>query len=606
MAGNSKSGTLTQPNGGYTNISVSWSETSTSVSNNTSTISITGTMSYGNARWDVTNSGTLQIYWHDNRSNSDTLVNSRSFNELGYNTNSRSVSGSINVTHKDDGTLSGYAFAHWERQSSYGGYAPYSGDACTDWTALTTIARASQPSINSWPNNSPDFNIGDTITIHMNRKSSSFTHTVKINYSNTSTTIATGVTDNCTFNTSSIADALYALIPSATSYSGTISVTTYNGSTNIGTKTCAYNAKAVEANVKPTFSNFTYQDSNSAVTAITGNNQYLVQGKSTLKVTISSANKAVAKKSASISKYQASFGSLSASANYSTSDVNMTFSDNNFAVGSQNLSVKALDSRGYSTAVTKSVNVLAYAAPVINASATRQNNFENNTTLKIGGTYSPLTINSVAKNTIQSVKYRYKRQSETWGSQTWYDMTGLTVTPEGNYTTTDKPLTLSNTEAWDIEIEVVDRLSTVTVALVVSVGIPIFRIGTDGYVYNNENRILNTSDLPLGTNQLNWSELGRFAVNGGLCRLVEKSFSFSVINGDTYKELDASSAVPSGYTALGIVGRNMSGNGYTRGRITLEHINTAGKIALTIYSDYGSTQTWTYTPKILCIRTRNS
>ena len=278
-------------------------------------------------------------------------------------------------------------------------------------------------------------------------------------------------------------------MPNATSYSSTISVTTYNGSTNIGTKTCAYTAKAVEANAKPTFSNFTYQDTNSAITAITGNNQYLVAGKSNLRVVISAANKAVAKYSASILNYNASISGLSASADYATSALNIDFSSNAFTAGTQALAVRATDSRGYSTSVSKNVTVLAYASPVVNATATRLNNFENQTTLVIKGSYSPLTISGTAKNTILSVEYRYKKQStSTWGE--WTEMTGLSPTSAGAYTTTNKVLDLDNSSAYDFEIRVTDRLETVTATLVVSVGIPIFRIGTDGFVYNNEQPLM--------------------------------------------------------------------------------------------------------------------
>lgn len=394
------------------------------------------------------------------------------------------ASGSKTVTHNSDGSKSVGVSA--SLQDNVGSYFTGSGSLTM---GLTTIARASQPSINTWPDNSPNFNIGDTITIHMNRKSTSFTHTVKINYGSSSYTIATNVGDNCTLNTANIASQLYAQMPASTSYSNTISVTTYNGSTNIGTKTCAYTAKAVETNVKPTFSNFAYQDTNSTITTITGNNQYLVQGKSNLRVIISAANKATAKYSASILNYNASISGLSASADYTTSALNIDFSSNAFTAGTQTLSVRATDSRGYSTSVSKDVTVLAYVSPVINATATRLNNFENQTTLVIKGSYSPLTINGTAKNTVLSVEYRYKKQStSTWGE--WTAMTGLSPTSSGAYTTTNKVLDLDNSSAYDFEIRVADKLETITTTLVVSVGIPIFRIGTDGFIYNNEQPLM--------------------------------------------------------------------------------------------------------------------
>ena len=408
---------------------------------------------------------------------------SKSFNGKMYN-GTELASGSARIYHNNDGTKSFSASASIEQYST-GSW--YSGS--NSWT-LNTIARASQPSINTYPNNSPDFNVGDTITIHMNQAADSFTHTVKMNYGSSSYTIATGVKYNCTFNTSTLANELYALMPSSTNYGSTISVTTYNGSTNIGTKTCAYNAKAVEANVKPQFSDFEYADTNSAVTAITGNNQYLVQGKSTLAVTVPRIDRALPRMYTSMANYISSLSGKTVSAAYdSESDVVMTFSDNAFTPGTQTLAVKATDARGYSTSVNKNINVIAYSSPTIAATATRAGNFENETTLHIEGTFAPVTIEGTAKNTVTNVKYRYKKQStSTWGS--WINMSGLTPTSAGAYTTTNVVLNLANTDAWDIQVQTTDRFETSTASLTVSVGVPVFRIGTDGYVYNNEQPLM--------------------------------------------------------------------------------------------------------------------
>ena len=388
--------------------------------------------------------------------------------------------GQKTVTHNDDGTKSvGVSCSMIDNTSSY-----FSGSTSLTM-GLTAIPRASTPSA------SPStFNIGDTITINTNRASNSFTHTIKLTFGSYTYTVGTGVGTSISLNTANIANNLYAQIPNATSGTGTISCQTFNGSTSIGTKTCSFTAKAVEANAKPTFSNFAYQDTNSTITAITGNNQYLVQGKSSLRIIISSANKAVANQSATMSTYNASISGLSASANYSTSDLNINFSENSFVAGTQALAVRATDSRGYSTTVSRNVNVLAYANPVVNATATRLNNFENQTTLKVSGTYSPLTINNTAKNTVSSVQYRYKAQStSTWGS--WTSMAGLSVTSAGAYSTTDKVLDLDNNTSYDFEIKTTDRLGSTTVSLTVSIGIPIFRIGAnDGLLYNKEQPLM--------------------------------------------------------------------------------------------------------------------
>ena len=382
------------------------------------------------------------------------------------------------VSHNDDGSRTVYC-ACWLTDNA-GSF--FSGSTSYDM-GLTTIPRAA--TINSFTGNDVD----GTFKVTYTAKSSSFTHKLRISIPG----VVALQTNNYSSGTSfSLSASTIQYLYDYTTNSPTVRlgavIETWNGGTKIGESSELVNTCNI-TNANPTFSNFTYQDTNSTITAITGNNQILVQGKSNLRVVISSANKATANKSATMSSYSASISGLSATANYSTSDLNIDFSSNAFAAGTQTLSVRAIDSRGYSTAVNKDVTVLAYAAPVINASAVRQNNFENQTTLSVSGTYSPLTVNNTAKNTVSSVQYRYKKQStSTWGS--WTNMTGLTVAPAGTYTTTDKVLDLDNNSAYDFQVKTTDSLGSTTVALVVSIGIPIFRIGTDGYVYNQEQPLM--------------------------------------------------------------------------------------------------------------------
>ena len=83
------------------------------------------------------------------------------------------------------------------------------------------------------------------------------------------------------------------------SFTGTFAVTTYSGSTQIGsTSSKTATVQTTSANSAPTLSGFTYEDSYSTTTNITGNNQLFIQSHSTLKVTPGTAT---AKNGASIS-----------------------------------------------------------------------------------------------------------------------------------------------------------------------------------------------------------------------------------------------------------------------------------------------------------------
>jgi hypothetical protein len=227
-------------------------------------------------------------------------------------------------------------------------------------------------------------------------------------------------------------------------------------------------------NGNPTFSNFTYKDTNSKVTSITGNNQVLVKGLSTLQAVISSANKMVAKKNATAKNYVSTIDTTNISTNYSTNDLTIELGNINSS-GTQRLSIRAYDSRNNSTLVYKDITVYDYDKPVINATVTRLNNFENQTTLKVAGTYSKLTINNTDKNVVKTLQYRYRETNGTWS--TWKTLTS--TIKNGNFTCTDVILSLDNTKSFEFEIQAIDNLQTSTLSLKLAVGQAIFFISTN-------------------------------------------------------------------------------------------------------------------------------
>lgn len=243
----------------------------------------------------------------------------------------------------------------------------------------------------------------------------------------------------------------------------------------------------------PNFSNFTYEDISSAVLALTNNSQIFVQGQSHPRVIISVANKATANDGATITGYTASLNAESIQIPYSSSaDTVGVFSTNRpTASGTLALSVAANDSLSLAKSVSKNVTVIPWAAPTLTATATRQNNFENNTTIKISGTYSQILVNNTVKNTL-AVAYRFKKSTaSSWGS--W---TSKTVTISGsNFTVADFVLSFDNEYQWDIEVRAVDKFTTTTVALSLAVGKPIFFISRNKKVSVNRKPTNYNADL---------------------------------------------------------------------------------------------------------------
>lgn len=407
------------------------------------------------------------------------------------------------VNHNDDGSRVVYC-ACWltDNASSF-----FSGSTSYDMT-LSTIPRNSSGSFDK-----SSYKIGDTIKLNFDRKSTSFTHEGYIQFPDRDGWVwagekyFSGAGSSYTWTPSaSEIDALYARIPNATSATMWADCKTMNGSTQIGTFSCGPATMSVDPSVcSPVFTNFTYKDANSAVVNITGSNQILVQGKSTVEVTISTANKATARKSATMSGYRMSCGGAEAEQAYSTSQIVKNIGSPTQS-GTQNLTVTAFDSRLIQTPVSKQVTVIPYSAPTIVVSAARANNFEANTTFTITNAtkIAPVKVNNTRKNKVSEFKFRYKKASDTsWGS---YANITYTVSADGNITVSPFTRTLDNNYQWNVEFYIKDSFGTVTtVSLLVDVGIPIFRIGTDGYVYNQEHRILTVNDL-IPSNNINWSD----------------------------------------------------------------------------------------------------
>lgn len=395
------------------------------------------------------------------------------------------VQGDKWISHNADGT--GWFEAYADGAIYKAGYNSF-GKA--SWN-LPTIPRASQPSIKTFPNNTPDFNLGETITIHMNAVNGSFRHTVYFLYGDKTYKIAENVGANCQFNTNLVAEDIYKITTSKKAYSGQIKVDTFLNGSLTGSKACHYNAHLVD--VDPAFTDFTYFDSNATTKVITGNDQVFIQGQSRLSVKIAKEKKAEAKKYATMTKYLASAFGISVTKNYSaTSDIQIDIGAVN-ASTNQVVSVSAIDSREFATTKTKNITVIPYSRPTINVSASRKGNFENETIAKISGNIASLKIGNIEKNGVLSLKCRTKSSVDSnFGPA---QNIPFTLGSDMILRVPDFHIALDNTLKHTLEFEIADKLSSVKVYVEIDVGIPIFRISTKTKkLYNNEERVLTERD----------------------------------------------------------------------------------------------------------------
>ncbi len=314
--------------------------------------------------------------------------------------------------------------------------------------ALTTIPRASSISCSGG-------NIGSATTISISRASSSFTHTLI--YSFGSLTNRTIVTKTSSTSVSwTIPTAFYAQIPNSNSGTVTLTCWTYSGSTLVGTSTTTCAVKVTNSNPTFTASQLTYLDSNSSVVAITENNQHIVRNQSNLKVTYTAAT---GKNSATISSYVITFNggtqTKTAAATIDYGKVNLS--------SNATVSVKAIDSRGNSTTISKTIQIKDWVLPSATITAGRVNNYEDTTKIK-----ADVTISSVnSKNAITSLVCRYKKVSDEYFS---------TDVPMTNHT--EITISIDKLYAWDFQIAIADKFGSTTYNFTIAKGMPIMFIDT--------------------------------------------------------------------------------------------------------------------------------
>jgi hypothetical protein len=266
-----------------------------------------------------------------------------------------------------------------------------------------------------------------------------------------------GTADRTVVLTSSERTELLTAMANMKSFTGTFAVTTYNGSTQIGSvssKTATVTTTA--ANSGPTLSGFTFADSYATTTAITGNDQLFIQGHSKLTVTPGTATP---KNQATITNYTATCNGVSVS---NTTGAALTVGPVSKS-GTVAVVLTITDSRGYTASVTQNITVLAYAKPKVNSLTLRRtNDIEAEMQLVFNGSISAITVDSVQKNSLLYVRYRYKATSAT--SYSSYVSILSAVTQSGtSFSYSNLELrSLASDQSWDVHIQIRDQLNSLS------------------------------------------------------------------------------------------------------------------------------------------------
>ena len=412
-------------------LQIAWTVDSQSVANNTSTVTakvqLVSTGSSYTINSSASKSGSLTI--------NGTKYTFTFTAALSGNQTKTIFQKQVTVAHAANGTktcaFSATAGINVTLSGTYYGNVTASGNG-----TFNTIARASTiSSVTS----SVSVNGTNTCTVAITRASSSFTHTVVFSFGTYSKT-TTGVETSTSY---AIPTSWLNAIPNATSGTAKVTVTTYSGSTKIGSAVSKNFTVTVPATVKPTISSVAVADTTTNQ-ATYGN---MVQGKSKAKFTITAAGAL----SSSITAYKTVFeGKTYTGATPTTNAITGS--------GSVSATITVTDSRGRTASFTKTWTVVAYAAPkIISFQGYRclEDGTENydGTFLSLAVNYSIAAVNNKNTNTYA---IEYKLQSAT----TWEPLTNGTGYALNTSIISEKGI-LSTESSYDVRLSITDSFGTV-------------------------------------------------------------------------------------------------------------------------------------------------
>lgn len=412
---------------------LSWTATQ-SIANNTSTISWTLKAVGAGTMWEAERTVYVNIDGASVYSKTDYVERYAGTVKTGTTT----------ISHNSDGTKSFTV--------SLGAAVYYSNVTCTGSATFTldTIARASGLSVSNGT-------LGTAQTITADRKSSSFTHTLQWSCGSYSGTIATKSTATSWSFTPALKLANGA--PNGTSVYCTFTLTTYNGTTLIGSVSKSV-WHTIPTSVKPSVSSVAISDGNGYADTYGG----YIQGQSTLHIVVTAAG-----------AYSSTIKSYSTSANGST------YTSSDFTTGalkssgSMRIKTTVTDSRGRTATKTSSVTILPYSVPKITSLMVHRcdsDGTENDrgTYAKVSFVYSVTSLSDQNQNTAV-LKYK-KSSNTTWStakiSPTSYNMDSSVIIPA------------DDAYSYDILLAVTDSFTTSSVQTTVSTGYCLYHIPATG------------------------------------------------------------------------------------------------------------------------------
>lgn len=422
-------------NGRY--LTLSWSLTGQNPADNTSTIS-----------WSLRGAGSSPEAYY-NAGNFKVIINNvtvyQSATRIRLYNGTLVASGSLTISHYPDGQKD---FNASVEAGIYTVAVNVSGQGSFTLPPITRYATLiSATDFNDDQNPSCEFNNPTNAKLQF-----------KITVGSTDVVVRNNVTDAVSPYTFELTDnernALRALCADSQTLEVKITIATYSGSTPANWQYLTRKMTIVDA--LPVASGISYKDNNPTITAITLNDQIIVQNQSSLLVSISSIT---AKKQASLVSAWVLINGVSSSVSLSGSTAsNVSISFGQVDVSSD-ITAKLIieDSRGFEAVYDIDLLVDAWSLPTAIIDLQRQDNYYTATDLMVDASYSPVS----GKNQI-TIEYLYKLVT----ASSWTNGGALT---DGQTVTVN----LDNTKEWLVKVNLADRFGSTSYTLKVGIGIPL-------------------------------------------------------------------------------------------------------------------------------------
>lgn len=256
------------------------------------------------------------------------------------------------------------------------------------------------------------------------------------------------------FNNDSWKNIWYSTLPSKTQGTYKARLVCSTGNVNQVSSAVKYYLDTSDSGFKPAFTaNEIINVVNTANTAIAGSNKFIKNHNSLSGV----IKPMTAKRSASGSYYNVSTSGLSTvKKDYSSSNINFVLGN----MSTNTFNVTAVDSRGFTTTVSKTIDLVNYNNPGVTTSKiTRQNGIGTKAVLAFTGVYTNWT-GLLKTNSIKSIRYKIGA-SGTWKSLP----SNATLTSSNGVWTLNAVLddTFATTSQYYLYLEIKDLLETVVV-----------------------------------------------------------------------------------------------------------------------------------------------